>query len=102
MKKIQQGDQFTGTLDLSSKSINDEGCILLAIALKRMTALNKLDLWNNQIGDNGIIHLSKALPKMTALKKLYLYGNQIGNETKELIKKAWKDNGKEEGGFLWL
>ena len=88
MKKLQQGDQFKGTLYLSFKSINDEGCSILAIALKRMTALNGLYLYNNQIGDNGIEHLSKALPKMKALNVLRLYNNQIGDNGIEHLSKA--------------
>ena len=67
-------------MDLNNKSINDEGCSILAIALKRMTALNVLYLYKNQIGDNGIEHLSKALPKMKALNWLSLSYNQIGKK----------------------
>ena len=89
MEILQQGDQFTGTLGLNkNKSINDEGCIILAIALKRMIALNVLNLQSNQIGDNGMIHLSKALPEMIALNVLYLSDNQIGDNGMIHLSKA--------------
>ena len=45
LKILKQGDQFTGTLNLSSKSINDGWCMILTIALNRMTALELLDLF---------------------------------------------------------
>ena len=77
---LKQGSGFEGKLDLSLKSINDEGCRTLAPALSEMTKLKELHLYKNQIGDQGMVYLSNALPRMKALSKLYLYKNQIGDQ----------------------
>ena len=87
MKLLQQGDKCTKPLDLTGKSTNDEGCILLAKALTRMTALHTLVLDDNRLGENGMIHLFKTLPEMKALNMLLVVDNQIGdNEVIQLSK----------------
>ena len=80
INKMKQGENFTGTLDLYEKGLDDEGCRLLGRALVEMTRLQELDLENNYIGDEGCRNLAPALAEMKRLKILNLKNNKFGNE----------------------
>jgi hypothetical protein len=77
--QMKQGEGFTGTLDLSDKSITAEGCRTIAPALRTMPNLKKLWLNRNNIGDEGLAVLSNVVPAIPMLYSLGLYGNKIGN-----------------------
>jgi Ran GTPase-activating protein (RanGAP) involved in mRNA processing and transport len=77
--KMKQGEGITGYLDLSSKSITDEGCRTIAPALRTMPNLKTLDFRNNNIGDNGIASICRVVPDMVSLDYLDLSGNKMGN-----------------------
>ena len=71
--KMKQGANFTGTLYLSNKALDDYACNILAPALAEMKGLN----W------------------------LYFFSNNIGEEGKKVIREAWEKAGKDSG-LLWL
>jgi hypothetical protein len=79
--QMKQGEGFTGwlDLDLSSKSITDEGCRTIAPALRTMPNLKELYLSGNNIGDEGLAVLSNVVSAIPLLDVLRLNGNKIGN-----------------------
>jgi hypothetical protein len=75
-------------IDLSNCKMDDEGCLILAPALTKLTIVNRLDLDNNKIGDQGLEDLSKAFPEMKSLTTLYLSNNKIGDKGMEKFSHA--------------
>jgi hypothetical protein len=78
--QMKQGEGFTGTLNLSDKSITAEGCRTIAPALRTMTNLQRLNLSYNNIGDEGCRTIAPALRTMTNVICLSLCNNNIGDE----------------------
>ena len=66
--------------------------------LGKMKALQKFHLSGNKIGAEGAKALAPALGKMTALEMLDFGYNKIG-DGRLLLKDAWKEAGKPEGGL---
>ena len=77
--EMKQGEGFTGSLDLHSKSITDEGCRTIAPALRTMPNLKILNLSRNNIGDEGLAVLSNVVDAIPMLYDLALDDNKIGN-----------------------
>ncbi|KAI9092451.1 hypothetical protein DFS34DRAFT_294806 [Phlyctochytrium arcticum] len=65
-------------LNLADTFLGDDGCILIAGALKTNQTLQRLDLRGNSIRTDGAIALGQMLKINTSLKSLILEWNCIG------------------------
>lgn len=64
-------------MGLALNEITAEGLGDLCIALRGMTALQRLNLRENELEDRGMLVLAPALAGLSALRELDLCGNQI-------------------------
>ena len=100
--KMKQGEGITGYLDLSSKSITDEGCRTIAPALRTMPNLKELNLGNNNIGDEGLALLSNVVPAIPLLDVLGLRDNKIGNVGCQCLLELIENDSLQSLTYLYL
>ena len=64
-------------MGLALNEITADGLADLCIALRGMTALQRLNLRENELEDRGMFVLATTLAELTGLRELDLCGNQI-------------------------
>jgi Ran GTPase-activating protein (RanGAP) involved in mRNA processing and transport len=81
-------------LKLSYNQLGDEGCKIIAPAIRRHQSLKILDLGFNQIGDIGCEAISLSLKDNSTLETLYLGGNLIREHGAKCLALAIKNDSK--------
>jgi len=71
---------LTQSIELKSKSINDDAAAVLAFGLCNNTTVQKLDISCNEIFDDGVGFISDALMNNNCLQELNISENLIGVE----------------------
>ena len=90
IEKLLKNDAEETRLDLSGKSIGNEGAKALAKALESNTSLTTLDLKNNPIEDEGLEALAKAYLINQNLQILEIASDEIGERGKKAIEQIKK------------
>ncbi|KAL0242539.1 hypothetical protein GEMRC1_005102 [Eukaryota sp. GEM-RC1] len=80
------------SVDLSGKSIGDEGATALAEVLKVNSSVTSVDLSYNSIGDEGARVLAEALKVNTSVTTVDMGYNSIGDEGARALAEALKVN----------
>jgi Ran GTPase-activating protein (RanGAP) involved in mRNA processing and transport len=88
VKRLKANDPSLTELNLTAKSIGDDGAKAIAEALKVNTVLTSLSLDDNSIGDDGAKAIAEGLKVNTVLTRLDLDNNSIGNDGAKAIAEA--------------
>ncbi|CAI5972175.1 unnamed protein product [Closterium sp. NIES-64] len=92
VKELAQQLRSFRTVDLSGKSLGDEGFKYLAESLAFNNSVESVDFSNNGIGPEGVKALTEALATNAYLKTLNLSGNTIGDEGAKVLAGIMEQN----------